>query len=78
MSLLISETFDVAVLRLSEPISEFTDSIRPVCLPDLSASRLNAGTKVVVTGWGAISFEGPGSKILKKVVIHTINFISVC
>ena len=42
---------DVAILTLNEPV-EFSETIRPVCLP--SGSNLYAGQKAVVIGWGSL------------------------
>jgi len=42
---------DVAILTLSEPV-EFTEQIRPICLP--SGSQLYAGKTATVIGWGSL------------------------
>lgn len=42
---------DVALLTLSEPV-EFTEQIRPICLP--SGSQLYSGKTATVIGWGSL------------------------
>lgn len=42
---------DVAILTLSEPV-EFTEEIRPICLP--SGSKLYVGMTATVIGWGSL------------------------
>lgn len=42
---------DVALLTLNEPI-EFSETVRPVCLP--SGSNLYVGKKAIVIGWGSL------------------------
>lgn len=42
---------DVAVLTLSESV-EFTEQIRPICLP--SGSQLYQGKTATVIGWGSL------------------------
>lgn len=42
---------DVAILTLNEPV-EFTETIRPVCLP--SGSNLYANRQATVIGWGSL------------------------
>ena len=42
---------DVALLTLNEPV-EFSETIRPVCLP--SGANLYVGKKATVIGWGSL------------------------
>lgn len=42
---------DVAILTLNDPV-EFTEQIRPICLP--SGSQLYSGKYATVIGWGSL------------------------
>ncbi|KAL2729018.1 serine proteinase stubble-like [Vespula squamosa] len=57
---------DVAILTLSEPV-EFTEEIRPICLP--SGSKLYVGMTATVIGWGSLRESGPQPAILQEVSI---------
>ncbi|XP_011686690.1 PREDICTED: proclotting enzyme [Wasmannia auropunctata] len=57
---------DVALLTLSEPV-EFTEQIRPICLP--SGSQLYSGKTATVIGWGSLRESGPQPAILQEVSI---------
>ncbi|XP_043672667.1 serine proteinase stubble-like [Vespula pensylvanica] len=57
---------DVAILTLSEPV-EFTEQIRPICLP--SGSKLYVGMTATVIGWGSLRESGPQPAILQEVSI---------
>ncbi|KAK2574958.1 hypothetical protein KPH14_008721 [Odynerus spinipes] len=57
---------DVAVLTLSEPV-DFTEQIRPICLP--SGSQLYSGKTATVIGWGSLRESGPQPAILQEVSI---------
>lgn len=48
---------DVALLTLSEPV-EFTEQIRPICLP--SGSQLYSGKTATVIGWGSLRESNEG------------------
>ena len=43
---------DIALLRI-EPITEFTDSVQPVCMPTESFEEYE-GETVIVSGWGTL------------------------
>ncbi|KYN21550.1 Serine proteinase stubble, partial [Trachymyrmex cornetzi] len=57
---------DVALLTLSEPV-EFTEQIRPICLP--SGSQLYSGKTATVIGWGSLRESGPQPAILQEVSV---------
>lgn len=42
---------DVAILTLNQPV-EFSEQIRPICLP--SGSQLYSGRNATVIGWGSL------------------------
>ena len=52
---------DVAILTLSEPV-EFTEQIRPICLP--TGSQLYSNQDATVIGWG--SLRESKSNVLKS------------
>ncbi|XP_076659442.1 uncharacterized protein LOC143362846 [Halictus rubicundus] len=57
---------DVALLTLSEPV-QFSEQIRPICLP--SGSQLYSGTTATVIGWGSLRESGPQPAVLQEVSI---------
>ncbi|KAG7203100.1 hypothetical protein KM043_010222 [Ampulex compressa] len=57
---------DVAILTLNEPV-EFTEQIRPICLP--GGSQLYSGKTATVIGWGSLRESGPQPAILQEVSI---------
>lgn len=61
---------DIALLRLDRPVS-FSNRIQPICLPPETRSNL-VNKKLVVAGWGRVSYGGPTSPILQKVVSFRI------
>ncbi|CAL1611392.1 unnamed protein product [Knipowitschia caucasica] len=63
--------YDVALLELSEPL-EFTNSIRPICLPS-SSHVFPAGMSCWVTGWGALREGARAAQLLQKVSVKIIN-----
>ncbi|XP_072373173.1 transmembrane protease serine 11D-like isoform X2 [Scyliorhinus torazame] len=62
--------FDIAVLELSSPL-DFTDVIRPVCLPS-GNQVFPVGKSCSITGWGTLSYRGPLPTILQKAVVDII------
>ncbi|XP_014218377.1 proclotting enzyme-like [Copidosoma floridanum] len=57
---------DVALLTLNEPV-EFTETIRPVCLPSGSSLYINKMSTVI--GWGSLREGGPAPGKLQGVTI---------
>ncbi|XP_076284530.1 proclotting enzyme isoform X2 [Lasioglossum baleicum] len=57
---------DVALLTLSEPV-QFSEQIRPICLP--SGSQLYSGKTATVIGWGSLRESGPQPAVLQEVSI---------
>ncbi|KAF7271672.1 hypothetical protein GWI33_015469 [Rhynchophorus ferrugineus] len=58
---------DIAILTLDSPV-DFTNLIRPVCLPS-AGGRDWAGTTGTVIGWGSIRESGPQPAVLQEVNI---------
>lgn len=56
---------DIALLKVDRPI-QFTNYVRPACLPD---NQEFTGRNAVVVGWGSTSFGGPSSNILQQVTL---------
>jgi secreted trypsin-like serine protease len=71
-----SVTYDVALLKLSKPI-QFTDHIQPICLPYQDEPLPEAGSKVVVTGWGLLRTGGTYPDTLQEVAVEMVDN-SVC
>ncbi|XP_076233544.1 serine proteinase stubble [Calliopsis andreniformis] len=57
---------DIALLTLSEPV-QFSEQIRPICLP--SGSQLYSGKSATVIGWGSLRESGPQPAILQEVSV---------
>ncbi|XP_066976810.1 venom protease-like [Macrobrachium rosenbergii] len=62
-------THDLALLRLSSGVA-FTEKISPICLPWVQKEAPNLeGRKLTATGWGATSYGGTVSDVLREVVV---------
>ncbi|XP_046403908.1 trypsin-3-like [Ischnura elegans] len=59
--------WDMAVLKVSTPFV-FSSTVSPIALP-AEGEELDAGTMVVISGWGDLSEEGPNAKFLQKVTV---------
>lgn len=57
---------DVALLTLNEPV-EFSEQIRPICLP--SGPTLFNHQEATVIGWGSLRESGPQPAVLQQVTI---------
>ncbi|KAG8454318.1 hypothetical protein GDO86_000820 [Hymenochirus boettgeri] len=62
---------DIALLELSTPVN-FTNTIRPVCLPD-SSDIFPDDKSCYITGWGALVEGGPISSVLQQAEVKIIN-----
>ena len=65
--------FDVALIKLDEPVDMDLPNIRTVCLPS-DEEKNYVGKKATVTGWGMTSYSGKTSHVLREVLLHEINF----
>jgi hypothetical protein len=59
--------YDIAILKLSRSIG-ISNNVKPICLQTKPIPNLQqlVNMSLIVTGWGATSFEEEGSDILKK------------
>ncbi|XP_013784210.1 clotting factor B [Limulus polyphemus] len=63
---------DIAIIVLKEELN-FTDLVRPICLPDPEAVTDSLkGRRVTVAGWGDLDFAGPRSQVLREVSIPVV------
>ena len=66
---------DIALLRLARPLSGYSETMSPVCLPT-SSSQFPVGTTCVISGWGQTHKHGCLSGKLRaahvKILDHTI------
>nr|XP_031545604.1 transmembrane protease serine 11G-like isoform X1 [Vicugna pacos] len=62
---------DIAVVKLSIPVT-FSDDVHRVCLPDATFEAL-PGSKVFVTGWGALKANGPFPNTLREAEVEIIS-----
>lgn len=64
--------FDVALIKLDEPVDLTLPNVATVCLPyDESAEYV--GRKATVTGWGMTSYSGSTSDFLREVNVTVIS-----
>ncbi|XP_066591617.1 transmembrane protease serine 9-like [Prorops nasuta] len=62
---------DIALIKVKKPF-EKVPTIKNVLLPSKD-EPINEGDKVVVSGWGALSENGPSTNILRRVDIFIAN-----
>lgn len=62
---------DIAILELDERL-KFNKDVKPACLPT-NKENTYANSYGVVTGWGAIQFQGPSSGVLKKIGLKILS-----
>ena len=66
------QKFDIALLKLVEPLDFGNPNIRPICLPEYSFEPINAD-KARVVGWGYPNFQTREvSPVLKEVDLEII------
>lgn len=57
---------DIALIKFNESI-EFSQYIRPICLPDSNTIDIN---RALASGWGKINYTAETADILQKVVLE--------
>ncbi|XP_031353249.1 phenoloxidase-activating factor 3-like [Photinus pyralis] len=57
---------DIGLIRLSKNV-DYSEYIRPICLPAATSLYLKDGVALAVSGWGFTQFGGESAKIKKKV-----------
>lgn len=64
---------DIAIMKLEKP-TEFTDLIRPICLPTVPSMLNNQfeNTTPFIAGWGTVEFRGESSNILRQVALKVV------
>ncbi|KAF2900479.1 hypothetical protein ILUMI_05705 [Ignelater luminosus] len=68
----LTKSNDIALLRLERDI-EYTDFIRPICLPPENSSAPKEGTELAVSGWGATEDGSTKSAVKIKVSVPIIS-----
>ncbi|XP_010142877.1 PREDICTED: transmembrane protease serine 11E-like, partial [Buceros rhinoceros silvestris] len=63
--------YDIALVKLSNRV-EFTSSIHHVCLPEPSQT-FPYDTSAVITGWGALTNDGPTPNTLQEATVKLID-----
>uniref|UniRef100_A0A672UPP6 Peptidase S1 domain-containing protein n=1 Tax=Strigops habroptila TaxID=2489341 RepID=A0A672UPP6_STRHB len=63
--------YDIALVQLSKRV-EFTSSVHRVCLPEPSQTFLY-NTYAVITGWGALTNDGPAPNGLQEATVKLID-----
>ncbi|XP_068111129.1 transmembrane protease serine 6 isoform X2 [Hyperolius riggenbachi] len=67
-----SHDYDIALVQLDHAVPLTYPHVQPICLP-ASTHHFPTGSKCWVTGWGAVSDNGPTSDILQKVDLTLIS-----
>ena len=58
--------YDIALLRLETPLEEFSQFVRPICLPD-KTTKWDPGHQCHVTGFGLTQEGGNVAPVLMQV-----------
>ncbi|KAK3703842.1 hypothetical protein QZH41_012450, partial [Actinostola sp. cb2023] len=62
---------DITLLKLATPV-RLSPQVSPVCLPS-SGSRIPAGTRCYITGWGRTRGGGQSADILQQAILPVAN-----
>ncbi|CAF0906363.1 unnamed protein product [Adineta ricciae] len=71
---------DIALIRLSSPLTISNSSVKPVCIPSVDSATLSAGEwpaaglSVVAIGWGTLTEDGSLPYYLQQVTVETIAY----
>ncbi|KAM7167606.1 transmembrane protease serine 11C-like [Macrochelys suwanniensis] len=66
-----AHNYDIAVVKLSKGV-DFTNIVHRVCLPDPS-QIFPYNSDAVITGWGALSDDGPSPNVLREATVKLID-----
>ncbi|KAF2899107.1 hypothetical protein ILUMI_07061, partial [Ignelater luminosus] len=58
---------DIALIKLSSFAVEYTDFLRPICLPIASIKTANIGDDLVTSGWGSTKHNAELASVKKKI-----------
>lgn len=63
---------DIAIMKLDKPLTQFTDFIRPICLPPIPSLPTSQfeDTTPFIAGWGTVEFRGESSNVLRQVSLR--------
>ncbi|XP_038067564.1 low-density lipoprotein receptor-related protein 4-like [Patiria miniata] len=66
---------DLALVKLAKPVGQFSDYLRPLCLPSKALARqlLKAGAMGKVAGWGRLVEGGPYPRYLTEVDVPVVG-----
>ncbi|KAL7646384.1 UNVERIFIED_CONTAM: hypothetical protein RMT77_003297 [Armadillidium vulgare] len=64
-------SYDIALIKLYQPITEYSHKILPICLPPIGPTFENMDS--TVAGWGSQVFTGLTVKVLKKTEIKIFS-----
>ncbi|XP_031354792.1 phenoloxidase-activating factor 3-like [Photinus pyralis] len=62
---------DIGLIRLSKNV-DYSEYIRPICLPAATSLDLPDGVALAVSGWGLTEHGGKSAKIKKKISAHLL------
>ncbi|XP_065453502.1 transmembrane protease serine 11B-like protein [Chrysemys picta bellii] len=66
-----AHNYDIAIVKLSKGV-DFTNTVHRVCLPDPS-QIFPYNSDAVITGWGALSDDGPSPNVLQEATVKLID-----
>ncbi|XP_071450643.1 venom protease-like [Hetaerina americana] len=66
---------DIALVRLEKPVPQFSDWLRPICLPEAPSSEL---TQYIVAGWRTHGSRGLASTTIPKFGQSSLNNSGLC
>ncbi|XP_053886599.1 transmembrane protease serine 11C-like [Malaclemys terrapin pileata] len=66
-----AHNYDIAIVKLSKGV-DFTNTVHRVCLPDPS-QIFPYNSDAVITGWGALSDDGPSPNVLREATVKLID-----
>ena len=62
---------DIALIKLKSKI-DYTDTIRPICLPSVN-EQMEKGRNITVVGWGRLREGAQQSEVLQRVQLKTMT-----
>ena len=69
----ISKLNDIGLIRLSTNV-EYSEYIRPICLPLSDSLQLIENQELAVSGWGLTSERGQATTIKKKILTKLVSY----
>ncbi|XP_054902671.1 transmembrane protease serine 2 isoform X2 [Poeciliopsis prolifica] len=71
-----TNAFDIALVKVSKPITFKKKAVRPLCLPNVDI-QINRSSQAWITGWGQLFLHGPSPDTLNQAPV-TIYKPEIC